>query len=463
MLTPRFKISQNAESILVSIRAPFAKISEAEIEVVDNELQFYSKPYHLRLYFPGDVAEDGVATEYSATDGIFEIRIAKKDPGAHFADLDMITKLLTPRGTWRVPVLPVEINGDASVDGDVDSIAGADLDWRYPQEMPPENDDGASVSGKTVRRHRYGFGLRRTGVFCELSDELRMILDLENVDDLSPDEITQQREALEADDFCHNDEHYLSNLFDEEELTKIEEICCYQPWWTTLAGNGEQKVDFDGEEVDVLKELPRHEIKVSPDVVPIVWATLAEIIFAYAYDHRTTMGNSTVESSWTVAKLSPSLSCTDHFTSVTAALRACIRRSLCYPLYRNWNLSQTVIRDVKNIVALGRSAILKTLLHVRAAFSSSQENRYILNDLYIIDYCVWIQSIGEGSEDYQLFRNEVAEVRIQKDDVGLDLEITEEAGRLAMEERGAANDETSADLQEQIKKLALLDSDDDED
>lgn len=35
---------------------------------------------------------------------------------------------------------------------------------------------------------------------------------------------------------------------------------------------------------------------------------LADILFAYAYDHRTTTGDASVESAWTVAVLSPLLS-----------------------------------------------------------------------------------------------------------------------------------------------------------
>lgn len=35
---------------------------------------------------------------------------------------------------------------------------------------------------------------------------------------------------------------------------------------------------------------------------------LADVLFAYAYDHRTTGGDATVESAWTVAVLSPLLS-----------------------------------------------------------------------------------------------------------------------------------------------------------
>lgn len=38
---------------------------------------------------------------------------------------------------------------------------------------------------------------------------------------------------------------------------------------------------------------------------------LADILFAYAYDHRTTQGEPTVESGWTITVLSPLLSWLD--------------------------------------------------------------------------------------------------------------------------------------------------------
>jgi len=71
-------------------------------------------------------------------------------------------------------------------------------------------------------------------------------------------------------------------------------------------------------------------------------------------------------------------------------LKASYRRSLCLPLYRNWKLSEKVLEDVIFVLKKGHTLILQCLLAVRAAFIDG-ENRYILNDLYINDYCVWIQ------------------------------------------------------------------------
>ena len=71
-------------------------------------------------------------------------------------------------------------------------------------------------------------------------------------------------------------------------------------------------------------------------------------------------------------------------------LIAAFRRSLCIPLYRNWKLAEQVLKDVLTVLKLGKKVILKCLLQTRKYFIDG-ENRYILNDLYINDYCVWVQ------------------------------------------------------------------------
>lgn len=41
---------------------------------------------------------------------------------------------------------------------------------------------------------------------------------------------------------------------------------------------------------------------------------------------------------------------------------ASARRSLCFPLYRHWQLTQRVLQDVREILLLGRHAVLKAML-----------------------------------------------------------------------------------------------------
>ena len=58
----------------------------------------------------------------------------------------------------------------------------------------------------------------------------------------------------------------------------------------------------------------------------------------------------------------PTLLYLQRWPSVEACAVACVRRSLCYPLYRHWALAQRVWQDVAAIFARGRPALLKALL-----------------------------------------------------------------------------------------------------
>lgn len=116
-----------------------------------------------------------------------------------------------------------------------------------------------------------------------------------------------------------------------------------------------------------------------------------DILYCYAYNNRTCFGENTVESNWTISKLSPTLSSLQTFSSLKEVMIACIRRSLAFPLYRNWKLSLKIIEDVRTILKLGKRFILKCLLDVKYVMEHS-EYKFHLVRLYLNDYCVWIQS-----------------------------------------------------------------------
>lgn len=72
-------------------------------------------------------------------------------------------------------------------------------------------------------------------------------------------------------------------------------------------------------------------------------------------------------------------------------LIACFRRTLVYPLIRSFELARHCLDDVIKIFEQGKCAILQCLLQIRRLFLD-EEHRYLLNTLYLNDYCLWIQT-----------------------------------------------------------------------
>lgn len=147
-----------------------------------------------------------------------------------------------------------------------------------------------------------------------------------------------------------------------------------------------------------------------------------------------------------------------------SALLASVRRSLCYPLYRHFDLAQTVIKDVQQIFSLGRRALVKAMIAMRSLMNRTEENRYILNDLYISDYCVWIQDQADDDAEFVACKNAVQNFILTKKDVSLELELIEEAARLVLQEQEnfiSDNEKGKQSLEGVFAKLKV-DSDDEE-
>lgn len=163
---------------------------------------------------------------------------------------------------------------------------------------------------------------------------------------------------------------------------EFESCLTYIAEWDTLQ---EDKVAFNKSEIDLLKELPNKEHLLDAEDDKKLCLNLFDILYASCYNHRTTLGENTVESSWTINKLSSTLCwfqvclitsevfkhvfyrvCADKliliflsnifqtFNSIDEVIIACFRRSLCYPLFRNWKLSVKVLEDVKKVFGLGK-------------------------------------------------------------------------------------------------------------
>lgn len=81
------------------------------------------------------------------------------------------------------------------------------------------------------------------------------------------------------------------------------------------------------------------------------------------------------------------------FESVGEAAVAVVRRSLCYPLVRHYGLALAVLADVALLLRLGRTAVLRCLLELRLLVQRGVEHGYLLNRIFVDDYCVWLQQL----------------------------------------------------------------------
>lgn len=71
MITPVFRVEQNSDFLIITIRAPYTKIKDTEILYEEKTFLFASKPYFLRLFLPASVVADETGTaDYDFDTGI---------------------------------------------------------------------------------------------------------------------------------------------------------------------------------------------------------------------------------------------------------------------------------------------------------------------------------------------------------------------------------------------------------
>ncbi|XP_024412453.2 protein SHQ1 homolog [Desmodus rotundus] len=437
MLTPAFDLSQDPDFLTIAIRVPYARVSEFDVYFQGFDFKFYAKPYFLRLTLPGRIVENGSEQGfYDADKGIFTIQLPKETPGQHFEGLNMLTALLAPRKSRTAKPLVEEIGAsEVSEEGVEDD--DDDFDWEVEQSPYKE------VSGSALNLQcQYGFGGLRSGVFQRLQDEFSDIIDIKDPDFTPPAERRQKRLAAEMAKF--DPDHYLADFFEDE---AVEQILKYNPWWTdtysemlTILGKSQEQenhatlVSFSGEEKYQLRKFVHKSYLLDKRACRQVYYSLIDILLAYCYETRVSEGENNVESAWNIRKLSSTLCWFETWTNVHDVLVTFGRRVLCYPLYRHFKLVMKAYRDTIKILQLGKSAVLKCLLDIHKIFQES-DPAYILNDLYISDYCVWIQKAK--SKKLAALAKTLKEVSLTKAQLGLEVEELEAAALLVQEEEAA--------------------------
>ncbi|KFM61268.1 Protein SHQ1-like protein, partial [Stegodyphus mimosarum] len=308
----------------------------------------------------------------------------------------------------------IEIIDGTSVVEDSDE----EFDWSIEQ-IPVEEE----FSNLTFSGEQCGFANSYSCAVFALKEEASEIFDIKDPHNKSSKTRREERLKKEYEQF--NEDHYIADLYEDEE---IKEILKFHPEWEKLSDEFQsdasimvdEKIHFTSVEKERLRRLPCKEYLLDKSQVKVALLGLIDILFAYAYNKRTTEGENTVESGWTINKISATLSWLESFNSLYEVAHSCVRRSLCYPLYRHFELSITVLDDVQKILLLGRKYVIKCLLEIHELFCSS-EPRYILNDLYITDYCVWMQNKRCSTRKLIPLANALGKVLLTKGDVGFNL------------------------------------------
>jgi len=109
-------------------------------------------------------------------------------------------------------------------------------------------------------------------------------------------------------------------------------------------------------------------------------------------------------------------------------------------IYRHWLLARKIISDVKRIFLLGRRWILRCLLELHSVLQSD-ENKYILNDLYITDLCIWLQKAKK--KRILSICNKLQCIQISKDDMNFHLSNVEKQTNEWVDESSGDEEDSS--------------------
>ncbi|XP_061779935.1 protein SHQ1 homolog [Nerophis lumbriciformis] len=431
MITPMFDLSQDAEYLILSIRVPYTRTSEFDLFIDGTDVKFYAKPYFLRLTLPGRVVEDGrEKATFDIDKGLFTVQIPKETSGEHFEGLQMLTSLLAPKGSRSAKPLLEDISPDCGESaGTNEGEDEEDFDWQVEQEVYKERSEEELRS-----MQKYGFGNQRSGVFARLQEELSDVIDVKDPDGTTLAKRRQERLNAEASAF--SPDHYLADLFEDDEIKRLLK---FKPWWTKCRPSpeheGEAAILFSDDEKEQMRKFTNRSYLLDKTSRYQVWLSLVDILLAYAYEVRSTEGDYNVESPWAIRKLSGTLCWLETYSSLQEVLVSFGRRVLCYPLYRHFDMVAAAIYDIAGILQSGKACVLKCLLDIHKVFRKNDPS-YILNDLYITDYCIWIQRIK--SKKLSALAATLQKASLQKKDLELELEELEEAASMVAEEEGSS-------------------------
>ncbi|CAG8487408.1 9454_t:CDS:2 [Acaulospora colombiana] len=314
-----------------------------------------------------------------------------------------------------------------------------DFDWEIPQEIPEKDELLLSTTAS------YGFNGCYSGCFVHLQETCNEIIDVSDPERSTFESRRQDRCKAENDKF--NPDHYIADFMGAQD---IRHILKYKTKWTKELRRVQQN---DASDVNITKtignafmDLRNGEGQIEPTETGDVKSDTKDHENAndgtlkFTEKEKSMMlnlpnklceqflkvyeGEINVESAWTMGKISPTISCLEKFATLKETIISLFRRSLAYPCYRNFELSERCLEDVYVLMKLGRRAILKVLLEMKDVFDHD-DVYYIYSKIWIDDYCIWCQTKASDKVIRSL-AHQLHHYKVFKSDIGWHLEEYEQ-------------------------------------
>ena len=394
------------------------------------------------MTFTQEIIEDGTeSSSYDISSGIVLLKIPKVIKGQWFEDLDLITKLMdikpgnksfgilsdsvttTSSKSTAVSAMPINSTpiiqvlsdhpNDSLQDDENNNADEIEIDWNFPQSIETMDRDVLESDSK------YGFNNFYQGYGKTINELAQELIDIHDIDHSDCQSRREQR--LLAEELKFDSDYFMWDTAMNEEIQRLLEYKpeSYKALKRIQKVNLNTPIDISASEKEAhldsffkfteieqeqMRNLPNKECNhlflisyilfyidlIDPSQEIQIYLGLVDIIYAYCYNARSTEGDDTVESAWTICRLSGTLSALDSFSNIESVLTCNLRRALSFPLCRSFSLAEKVYQDLVVMFKLGKRALLKCLLHIKSLLSH-HESMFLMDRIYIVDYCIWIQ------------------------------------------------------------------------
>ncbi|CCD23397.1 Hsp90 cochaperone SHQ1 NDAI_0B03630 [Naumovozyma dairenensis CBS 421] len=429
MLTPKFEVTQDDEFLYITIHISNIRFNASGLELIidENLFIFHLSPYYLRLRFPEKLVDDERSNaEFKSKEESIFVKAPKLEKGTFFEDLDFPTKLLARQGDLieaddqekviqKKPLIQEVGGSDKKTSILRESISdinaqGEQFNWEIEQKVTDPTSDG-------LLGVKYGFNNMYDSMISVSISNGNDINELDDPEHTNANDRVKER--LLKEDSKFDPEYYVSDYMinkygsgEDLVMNGIKALLEYTPplvklylkWYKhTDNKDGIMPVEFTTEEQEQMQNnIPQREYLIDGSETKRAYITLLNVLFGYVFEQLENEGQHNTESAWTMGKLIPQISFLDQqlileedaskdATQIKGAVVTGIRRAMCYPLHRHYELSLKVWKQVYYLLRAGKRTVIRALLDINEVFRF-HDVYYVYSKILLADLTSWFIS-----------------------------------------------------------------------